>query len=152
MNTASIAERMKMKIDSKDFRVNEGDEVNLKKWQTAVDPVYESKEHYRHRWHQPHGQSSSDHRRHAVYQARSCSADDSAGHSRTGEALMAADSKAYLGSGWAFPVRPSSGALRYVRHEEDIEQAIQIILLTGQGERSMLPTFGAGPARFRLRA
>ena len=56
----------------------------------------------------------------------------SAGHYRTGEALMAADSKAYLGSGWAFPVRPSSGALRYVRHEEDIEQAIQIILLTGQ--------------------
>jgi len=46
MNTASIAERMKMKIDSKDFRVKEGDEVNLKKWQTAVDPVYESKEHY----------------------------------------------------------------------------------------------------------
>ncbi len=35
-----------MKIDSKDFRVKEGDEVNLKKWPTAVDPVYKSKEHY----------------------------------------------------------------------------------------------------------
>ena len=38
MNTASIAERMKMKIDSKDFRVKEGDEVNLKKWPTVIDP------------------------------------------------------------------------------------------------------------------
>jgi phage baseplate assembly protein W len=57
---------------------------------------------------------------------------------------MASDSKAYLGSGWAFPVRPTGGGLRYVRHEEDIEQAIQIVLLTGQGERPMLPTFGAG--------
>ena len=46
MNTASIAERMKMKIDLKDFRVKEGDEVNLKKWPTAIDPVYEFKEHY----------------------------------------------------------------------------------------------------------
>ena len=46
MNTASIAERMKMKINSKDFRVKEGDEVNLKKWPTAIDPVYELKEHY----------------------------------------------------------------------------------------------------------
>jgi PPK2 family polyphosphate:nucleotide phosphotransferase len=38
---------MKMKISSKDFRVREGDEVNLRKWPTIVDPVYESKEHYR---------------------------------------------------------------------------------------------------------
>ncbi len=35
-----------MKINSKDFRVREGDEVDLKKWPTIVDPVYESKEHY----------------------------------------------------------------------------------------------------------
>ncbi len=35
-----------MKIDSNDFRVKEGDEVNLKKWPTAVEPVYKSKEHY----------------------------------------------------------------------------------------------------------
>jgi PPK2 family polyphosphate:nucleotide phosphotransferase len=35
-----------MKIDSKDFRVREGDEVHLKKWPTVVDPVYESKKHY----------------------------------------------------------------------------------------------------------
>ncbi len=35
-----------MKIHSKDFRVREGDEVNLEKWSTKVDPVYESKEQY----------------------------------------------------------------------------------------------------------
>ncbi len=36
-----------MKINSKDFRVREGDDVNLKKWPTLVDPVYKSKEHYK---------------------------------------------------------------------------------------------------------
>ena len=35
-----------MKIQSKDFRVREGDEVDLKKWPTKVDPVYKSKEQY----------------------------------------------------------------------------------------------------------
>ena len=35
-----------MKINSKDFRVRKGDEVNLKKWPTIVEPVYELKEHY----------------------------------------------------------------------------------------------------------
>jgi PPK2 family polyphosphate:nucleotide phosphotransferase len=37
---------MKMKISSKDFRVREGDEVNLQKWQTNAEPIYKSKEHY----------------------------------------------------------------------------------------------------------
>ena len=35
-----------MKINSKDFRVREGDEVDLKKWPTKVDPVYKSEEQY----------------------------------------------------------------------------------------------------------
>ena len=35
-----------MKIDAKDFRVREGDKVNLKKWPTQVDPIYNSKEQY----------------------------------------------------------------------------------------------------------
>ncbi len=35
-----------MKINSKDFRVKEGDEVNLKKWPTIVKPVYKSKKQY----------------------------------------------------------------------------------------------------------
>jgi PPK2 family polyphosphate:nucleotide phosphotransferase len=30
----------------KDFRVREGDEVDLRKWPTTVEPVYGSKEHY----------------------------------------------------------------------------------------------------------
>ncbi len=33
-----------MKISSKDFRVREGDDVDLKKCPTRVDPVYKSKE------------------------------------------------------------------------------------------------------------
>jgi PPK2 family polyphosphate:nucleotide phosphotransferase len=35
-----------MKINSKYYRVQEGDTVHLKKWPTLVDPVYKSKEHY----------------------------------------------------------------------------------------------------------
>jgi len=35
-----------MKINSKDFRVREGDEVDLKKWPTEIAPVYKSKEQY----------------------------------------------------------------------------------------------------------
>ncbi len=52
--------------------------------------------------------------------------------------------KAFLGVGWAFPVKPAGGALRYARYEDDVEQAVQIILLTEHGERVMLPEFGAG--------
>jgi polyphosphate kinase 2 (PPK2 family) len=37
---------MEMKISSKDFRVKEGDEVDLGKWPTKVEPVYKSKDHY----------------------------------------------------------------------------------------------------------
>jgi PPK2 family polyphosphate:nucleotide phosphotransferase len=36
-----------MKINIKDFRVTEGDEVDLEKWPTKVDPVYKSKAQYR---------------------------------------------------------------------------------------------------------
>ena len=36
-----------MRINSKDFRVREGHEVDLKKWPTKVDPVYKSKEQYK---------------------------------------------------------------------------------------------------------
>jgi PPK2 family polyphosphate:nucleotide phosphotransferase len=35
-----------MKINLKDFRVGEGDEVDLRKWPTNVEPVYKSKKHY----------------------------------------------------------------------------------------------------------
>jgi PPK2 family polyphosphate:nucleotide phosphotransferase len=36
-----------MKIHTKAFRVDEGDQVNLKKWPTRVDPVYKSKAQYK---------------------------------------------------------------------------------------------------------
>jgi PPK2 family polyphosphate:nucleotide phosphotransferase len=43
---ANAGERIKMKINSKDYRVRGADEVNLRKWPTNVEPVYKSKEHY----------------------------------------------------------------------------------------------------------
>src|SRR5262245_40181914 len=53
--------------------------------------------------------------------------------------------KAFLGQGWAFPVGPDAhGAMALSAYEEDIRQAIQIILGTARGERLMRPDFGAG--------
>jgi polyphosphate kinase 2 (PPK2 family) len=37
---------MTMKINSKNFRVREGDNVNLKNWPTSIEPVYKSKKQY----------------------------------------------------------------------------------------------------------
>ena len=36
-----------MKIHTKDFRVHEGDDVDLKKWPTKAKPVYKSKDEYK---------------------------------------------------------------------------------------------------------
>lgn len=56
-----------------------------------------------------------------------------------------ADAKAFLGLGFAFPLRvDASGAIVTAEHEEDIRQAIRIILDTSPGERVMRPDFGAG--------
>jgi phage baseplate assembly protein W len=57
---------------------------------------------------------------------------------------MTTSHKPYLGVGWAFPPKPVQGGVGFARYEDDIEQAIQIILLTSRGERVMLPEFGAG--------
>jgi len=35
-----------MKIDSKDFRVSEGEKIKLEKWSTRITPVFESKDDY----------------------------------------------------------------------------------------------------------
>ena len=57
----------------------------------------------------------------------------------------AAEDKAFLGRGWAFPVAVDAGGdIAMAEHEEDIRQAIRIILGTDPGERVMRPTFGAG--------
>lgn len=58
------------------------------------------------------------------------------------------DPRAHLGVGWAFPVRPVGGRLTFARYDEDIDQAVEIILRTVQGERGMLPAFGAGLRRY----
>jgi len=57
---------------------------------------------------------------------------------------MANSTKAFLGVGWRFPLKPVNGRLTFASYEEDVEQAIQIILLTEPGERPMLPAFGGG--------
>lgn len=52
--------------------------------------------------------------------------------------------KEFLGTGWVFPIQadPLSGKIRTVSHEEDIRQAIRMILMTRPGERVMRPEFG----------
>ncbi|MCK6619952.1 MAG: GPW/gp25 family protein [Calditrichaceae bacterium] len=53
--------------------------------------------------------------------------------------------KEFLGSGWKFPVRvDSAGKIVLSRQEEDIREAIWIILSTARGERAMRPDFGCG--------
>lgn len=54
------------------------------------------------------------------------------------------DSRAFLGRGFAFPpkVDPVTGKFRMTEGEEDIRQAIYIILMTRLKERAMLPDFG----------
>jgi phage baseplate assembly protein W len=59
-----------------------------------------------------------------------------------------ANPKAFLGVGWSFPVKPVNGSLQFARYEDDVEQAIQIILLTSHGERVMTSGFGAGVRDF----
>lgn len=53
--------------------------------------------------------------------------------------------QAFLGTGWAFPVQASpANDVALVAYEEDIRQAIRLILETEPGERKMRPEFGAG--------
>jgi phage baseplate assembly protein W len=50
-----------------------------------------------------------------------------------------------LGAGWKFPVKNDlQGNLVLSRGEEDIKEAIWIILSTSRGERMMRPEFGCG--------
>ena len=53
--------------------------------------------------------------------------------------------KEFLGRGLKFPlhVDPRTGKIAMVDQEEDIREAIGIILRTGRGERIMRPEFGA---------
>jgi uncharacterized protein len=62
---------------------------------------------------------------------------------------MAAQDKAFLGAGWAFPPGlDAEGKIRLVTLEEDVRQAILIIIQTELGERVMRPDFGIGLRAF----
>lgn len=53
--------------------------------------------------------------------------------------------KAFLGVGWAFPTLiGQDGTIGEAAYDDDIRQAIFIILGTNPGERVMRPDFGAG--------
>ena len=55
------------------------------------------------------------------------------------------DATAFLGRGWSQPLRTTpTGEAVLVTEDEDIRQAILIILGTNRGERVMRPDFGAG--------
>jgi phage baseplate assembly protein W len=53
-----------------------------------------------------------------------------------------------IGNGWRFPIRPDeSGSLGYVSGDENIEQSLKILLMTGLGERVMRSDFGTAAPR-----
>lgn len=56
------------------------------------------------------------------------------------------NSGSFLGKGFGFPisVEPGTGRIRTAEYEEDIRQAIYLILMTRKGERVMRPEFGCG--------
>ena len=63
--------------------------------------------------------------------------------------MSAVGHREHLGVGWTFPLRISAtGGLSYSRYEEDIAEAIWIILGTGPGERRTKPRFGCGIHRY----
>jgi phage baseplate assembly protein W len=54
-------------------------------------------------------------------------------------------SRAFLGVGWAFPLRLAfDWSIETAAYEEDIRESIRIILGTRRNERVMRPDFGAG--------
>ena len=54
-------------------------------------------------------------------------------------------SKDFLGRGWKFPVAvDAAGKIALSEFEQDIREAIRLVLLTIPGERVMRPDFGAG--------
>lgn len=62
--------------------------------------------------------------------------------------MMYGDARPFLGKGWRFPwgQQPGvdgRGGLATCSYEDDIEDAIRIILSTAQGERVMRPEFGS---------
>ena len=53
--------------------------------------------------------------------------------------------KNFLGVGWKFPIKINSkGGLSYSKYEQDIKEALYIIIGTAKKDRLMLPDFGCG--------
>ena len=61
-------------------------------------------------------------------------------------AALPNDPNAWLGRGWAKPVRidPATGSIALVTYENDVRESILTILGTAPGERVMRPDFGCG--------
>lgn len=59
----------------------------------------------------------------------------------------------FLGSGWAFPVTFTEGnhLLSLSGYEQNVNEAIRIILQTNNGERCLNPRFGSGLQTFFFR-
>ncbi len=59
---------------------------------------------------------------------------------------MKEDVNAFLGKGFKFPIQVDeiTGKMKTSSYEEDIKEAIYIILMTKKGERIMNPDFGCG--------
>ncbi|OXS56185.1 baseplate protein [Cohnella sp. CIP 111063] len=55
-------------------------------------------------------------------------------------------SASFLGRGWKFPIEvdATTGRFLLAEGEDDIAEAIRIILMTSRGERVMRPDFGCG--------
>lgn len=64
---------------------------------------------------------------------------------------MADATKDFLGSGWKFPPRlDARGRIELAHQEQDVEEAVRIILLTDKGERPMRPEFGSELSRLQF--
>src|SRR5580658_4214533 len=54
----------------------------------------------------------------------------------------------FLGTGWKFPILPdASGCLGWVSGDANVEQSLQILLMTQLGERVMRSDFGTDAPR-----
>jgi phage baseplate assembly protein W len=55
-------------------------------------------------------------------------------------------SEEFVGSGWAaFPMRTDpTGAIALVSREQELEEAMRVVMATAPGERPMRPEFGCG--------
>lgn len=53
--------------------------------------------------------------------------------------------RSILGTGWKFPIRINGrGGLSFSNEEQDVAEAIWLVLSTARGERIMRPEFGCG--------